>query len=209
MFELTKNLLFSVHGGGDGGVAGLLEDLLATINSLLDLPANALFGALLPGISVMLNIHPLFVHFPIALLSTFFLLDVLGSLLSKPVWRGVAGWFLFLGSVFAGLTVLAGLFAAATVPHGEDVHAIMENHEHLGVSVFGLAIFLSGWRLFVGQANGVANYLFLSFAALLWVLLVFTADLGGLMVYRYGVAVTAAEAGQDKAFIEHQHQHSN
>ncbi len=209
MFESTGNLLFSVHGGGDGvGLSGLISNFLAAIETLISLPPGERFSALLPGIAAMENIHPLFVHFPIALLSVFFLIDITASFLQKPDWRHTASWFLYLGTVFAGLTVLAGLHAASTVPHGEDVHEIMETHEHLGITIFLLATGLSVWRLSAkGVLHGAANVLYMIFAGLLCLLLVFAADFGGLMVYKYGVAVASSEVMHKDEFSQHDHEH--
>lgn len=208
MLNLFESLLFSVHGGGEGdGLIGLLNSFLAILENLATLPVKDIFPAILPGISAMQNIHPLFVHYPIALLSVFFLVDLAGSLAKKSNWRSVASWLLYLGSIFAGLTMIAGLIAADTVPHSEAVHEIMENHEHLGISIFLLSAILSVWRLIAKTAmQGATNYLYLFFGGLLCLLLVFAADLGGLMVYKHGVAV-AANAGQIENNHEHNHEH--
>jgi uncharacterized membrane protein len=211
MFDLSENLQFSVHGGGDsGGMAGLLGSLLTAIENWLSLSPGEMFAALLPGIAAMENIHPLFVHFPIAFLSVFFLIDLAGSVAKKSDWRRVASWFLYLGAIFAGLTMTAGLIAAASVLHGDDVHEIMETHEHIGITIFTLASALSVWRL-VGWASlqGAANYLYLIFAGLMCILLVFAADLGGLMVYKHGVAVEAARSVHINGISEHQHNHED
>lgn len=211
MFDLTNNLLFAVHGGGDsGGVAGMVAGILGFIESLVSLSPSELFANLLPGVAVLDNIHPLLVHFPIALLSLFFLLDLVGSLAHKSEWRRAASWFLYCGTVLAGLTMAAGLIAAASVPHGGDVHEIMENHEHLGISVFLLASALSIWRwLAKEQITGPANTLYLLSAAILAAMLVFTADLGGLMVYNYGVAVAPMTQINRKAAELHEHGESS
>ena len=155
------------------------------------------------------NIHPLLVHFPIALLSAFFILDVVATLAKKPQWRAVASWFLYIGSIAAVFTVIAGFMAAGSVVHGENVHEIMESHEHFGLSVLSLAIALSAWRIKSGGLiRGVANTLFLLLAAMLCVLMVLGADLGGLMVYQYGVAVKAVpvtEGGHDHEHADEHH----
>jgi uncharacterized membrane protein len=208
MFDLTNNLLFAVHGGGDsgGGVAGTVAGVLGFIEGLVSLSPAELFANLLPGLAVMDNIHPLLVHFPIALLSLFFLLDLVGSVANKADWRHAASWFLYCGAVFAGLTVTAGLIAAGSIPHGGDVHEIMENHEHLGISVFLLSSALAIWRwLSKEQIAGPANTLHLMSAAILATLLVFTADLGGVMVYNYGVAVEPMTQINRQAAELHEH----
>jgi len=211
MFDLSGNQLFSVHGGGDGdGLAGALGGFLSAIEGLASLPPGEIFPALLPGIAAMDNIHPLFVHFPIAFLTAFFVIDLIAGILRKPDWRYAASWFLYLGTIFAGMAMLAGFHAASTVPHGEDVHEIMETHEHLGVTIFSLAVVLSVWRLIGKPRQGVSNYLYLFFAGFLSVLLVFAADLGGLMVYKHGVAVLAVRSlGHVESFEEHRHEHSH
>ncbi|MCQ8104634.1 DUF2231 domain-containing protein [Methylomonas sp. SURF-2] len=208
MFDLTNDLQFSVHGGADsgGGVAGSVEGLLGFLEGLLNLSPAEMFAELMPGLSALDNPHPLLVHFPIALLIVFFLLDLSGTLAGKADWRRAAGWFLYFGALFAGFTVAAGLLAAGSVAHGGDVHEIMETHEHLGISVFALSAVLAGWRwLAKGQISGPANTLYLLSAGILAVLLIFTADFGGLMVYKYGVAVEpVSEMNQDAAAL-HQH----
>ncbi|MDD1621735.1 MAG: DUF2231 domain-containing protein [Methylococcaceae bacterium] len=212
MFDSNENLLFSVHGGGDdgGGMAGMLSVFLSAIEDLLSLSPSEILEHLLPGISAMENIHPLFVHFPIALLTLFFLIDFTGSVAKKKEWRQVAGWFLYLGAIFAGLTVTAGLMAAASVMHGDDVHEIMETHKHFGVSVFALATLLSIWRMAaMARLQGALNVLYLSCAGLMCVLLVFGADLGGLMVYKHGVAVEAARAAIAQGLDVRPHEHDH
>lgn len=209
MVDMNNFLSFQVHGGADhdGGVADGVSSLLTFVEELSAHDSAGIFPALMPGIAHMHNIHPLLVHFPIAFLSTFFVLDMLGTLAKKPSWRNVASWLLYFGTVAAVFTVTAGFIAASTVAHGVEVHTIMERHEHFGVSVLSLAILLSAWRLKSGGIiQGGANSFFLILAALLCVLMALGADLGGLMVYHYGVAVDAAMAPVD-GFMEHQHHH--
>ncbi|WP_150049161.1 MULTISPECIES: DUF2231 domain-containing protein [Methylomonas] len=208
MLDMVGFTSFAVHGGGDsgGGPAGAVESILSFIESLLQLSPAQVGQALMPGLASLDNLHPLFVHFPIALLTLFYLFDLGGSLWSKSSWRHIAGWFLYSGTVFAGFTVAAGLLAAATIPHGGEVHEIMENHEHLGISVLSLASALAVWRWLAKQElSGAANTLYQLLASVLFVLLTFTADLGGLMVYRYGVAVKPVEALNQAAALRHQH----
>jgi uncharacterized membrane protein len=136
------------------------------------------------------NIHPLLVHFPIAFLSAFFVVDVIGVLAKKAQWRYVASWLLYLGSIAAVFTVMAGLSAADSVEHNEDVHEIMERHEHIGIAVLSLSLFLSAWRLKRwGLHSKGGNTVFLCLSGVLCVLLSLGADLGGLMVYQQGVSV--------------------
>ncbi|HEY8095387.1 MAG TPA: DUF2231 domain-containing protein [Methylobacter sp.] len=208
---MNNYLSFQIHGGADhgGGIADGIASLLAFFEGLTAHDSPGIFPTLMPGIANMDNIHPLLVHFPIAFLSAFFVLDVVGTLAKKQQWRNVAGWLLYLGTVAAVFTVTAGFIAAGSVAHGEEVHAIMERHEHFGVSVLSLATLLSAWRLKSGGViEGGANSFFLILAALLCALMMLGADLGGLMVYKYGVAVKAAQV-QDIGVHEHEHVHDH
>lgn len=207
---MNNFLSFQVHGGADhAGIADSVAGLLAFFEDLSTHDSASLFSTLMPGISNMDNIHPLLVHFPIAFLSTFFVLDVVGTLFKKQHWRNIAGWLLYLGTLAAVFTVTAGFIAAGSVPHGEDVHAIMERHEHLGISVLSLAAFLSVWRMGSGGViRGGANSFFLILAALLCGLMTLGADLGGLMVYKYGVAVKSLQVPAAD-FHEHDHGHEH
>jgi uncharacterized membrane protein len=183
-------LSFSIHGNADGhnellemltGILGFFEGLTAN-----DGGANG--SNFLEGISSLANIHPLLVHFPIAFLSLFVVIDLIGTTAKKSDLRKFAGGLLYLGTFFAGLTVWAGFHAAETIPHGHNVHEIMERHEHLGISILGLSLALSAWRLRRSvEGFGIYNVLSIILAGVL----ILGADLGGLMVYKYGVAVEA------------------
>lgn len=199
-------LSFQIHGDADhsGGIADSIGELLVFFEQLSTLGPGAMFAALLPGVAGMMNIHPLLVHFPIALLTAFFAVDVVATLANKSHWRSIASSLLYLGTVAAGLTVLAGMSAANSIAHGEAVHEIMERHEHIGLFVLGLAALLSAWRLASGVSlSGAANGFFLLLSAILCGLLLVGADLGGLMVYRYGVSVLPVPAPADSGSHSH------
>ncbi len=144
--------------------------------------------SILPGIGAMDNIHPLFVHYPIALFTAFFIAEFLGVILKNENFRCAASFCLYLGTIAALFTVAAGYYAAATVDHTEEVHAIMENHEAFGVTVLIIAAVLSAWRIYVRRKFSPKWQLaHLALAFILSVIIAIGADLGGLMVFKYGV----------------------
>lgn len=208
MVDMNNFLSFQIHGGADhgDGIVDSVTSLLSFFEELSTHDSGSIFSTLMPGIASMDNIHPVLVHFPIAFLSAFFVLDLVGTLAKKQHWRNIASCLLYFGTVAAAFTVTAGFIAAGSVVHGEEVHAIMERHEHFGVSVLSLATLLSAWRLKSGGViQGGANSFFLILAALLCVLMMLGADLGGLMVYHYGVAVKAAAVPEDGYMHLHHH----
>lgn len=201
---MNNFLSFQVHAGNDiaNHFIAIVGVLLPFLEGLVGKGWRDVFSAIMPGVSGLANIHPLLVHFPIAFLSAFFVVDVVGTLARKPQWRSVASWFLYFGTVAAVFTVTAGFIAAATVPHGHNVHEIMTYHEYFGVTVLSLALLLSAWRTKSGVSMGAgANVFFLMLSALLCVFMALGADLGGLMVYKYGVAVQAVQIPDAEAHV--------
>lgn len=184
-----NHLSFYIHGNADGH-----NEILEMLTGLLGFFEGATTGGssngsnFLEGISSLANIHPLLVHFPIAFLSLFVAIDLIGTAMRKSEFRKFAGSLLYLGTVFASLTVWAGMHAAETVPHGHNVHDIMERHEQLGISILALSLALTTWRL-RRPVEGWGMYNLLS--VILAGVLIAGSDLGGLMVYKYGVAVQA------------------
>lgn len=213
MIDMNYFFSFQVHGSAGGhkssdGVAGIVEGLLTFLESLVGLSPTEMFSAIMPGISAMANIHPLVVHFPIAFLLAFFVIDLIGSLAHKQNWRELATRLLYLGSLSAGAAVVAGLIAEGTVEHGQNVHLILERHELFGFSILCLSLMLSAWRLMSGSIiKGVSNVIFILFALVLNILIFLGADLGGVMVYKHGVAVEAVEVTSMDYFHEHTHSH--
>lgn len=154
------------------------------------------------GIRELPNIHPLIVHFPIALFSVFLLAEFINFFINSEGLRSAASYTLYLGTLAAAATVLAGWRAESTITHTDAVHSIMESHEAFGITVLVIGIILSVWRLKRGRKFSPIErlvHLILAFVAV--VVLSLGADLGGLMVYRYGVGVKAVK-------VEGRHDHS-
>jgi len=201
---MNNFLAFEIHGGHDhDGVANSVGGLLAFIEGLVGKSPHDAFATVLPGITSMSNIHPILVHFPIAFFTFFVLIECLAAVFKKADWRVFSGNLLYLGTFSVILTVIAGLIAADTVPHGHNVHDIMENHEHIGISILVLSLLLSAWRAITKSMQGAAHVLFIGLAGLLLGLVVLGADLGGVMVYKYGVAVQAVPVPEGGFMHEH------
>lgn len=195
-----------VHGGGDGGagLVGVVDSLLQAVTNFLESGSGS-GGGLFGGIAALgFNVHPMVVHYPIAFLSAFFVLEVAGFASRRPALRNLATGLLYLGALGALAAVAAGLVAADRVPHSEEVHGIMEWHERLGITVAVLATGLAVWRALAKvDFSGMAEALYLSLAGMVITCMVFGADLGGRMVYQYGVAVESLQ--QPDASRLHQH----
>ena len=185
-----------LHGGADdsgGGLVGMVDHLLTDLTQFSE-RGNSF--ELFPGIQTLgFNVHPLFVHFPIAFLSVFFLFELITTLGKRNQLRPVTNALLYLGTLGALATITTGLIAASIVPHGEEVHEIIERHEHIGLTIAAIAVTLSLWRLLAKSISGVmANTLYFSLATIMVIGIIFGADLGGLMVYHYGVGVKTLQS---------------
>ena len=163
----------------------------------------SLFG--LQGLHQVFNVHPVFVHFPIALFPSALLLYGLGIILN---WRAacVAGRAcLYLAMAGTVVAVLTGLMAQDTFPHNERIHHMMQTHKTLGLVIGPLALLLTGWSFWHKAQQPNVRYGFLLGLLLLTGLVVQNADLGARMVFVEGAAVKAAVP----LMIEgHSHEHS-
>ncbi len=144
----------------------------------------------LKGAQELINVHPLFVHFPIALLLTSTAFYFLGTIFKKADLVGAAKWELYFGTLASAVTVWTGLKAAETVAHGGDTHQIMMMHQYFGFAVLGISLVLSAW-VFFSKENipGKGKPVFLLALVVLAAVLTQGADLGGRMVFLHGTGV--------------------
>lgn len=136
----------------------------------------------------MESVHPLVVHFPIALLVTAVALDGAAFLLRRPALHRVALWNLALGALAAGAAVWTGLQAAEIAKHSFEIHHVMELHERLGIVTASLAGLITLWRL--ARRDALRLWERAATTALLLALagtLACGAHLGGRLVYEFGV----------------------
>ena len=163
----------------------------------------------LESLREIINVHPLFVHFPIGLLvmSSFF---YWAGVLAKNEGLIQAGrWTLYGGAVFGIISVITGLQAANAVPHDDEVHRIMLLHQNLGYVILGLSVTLSAWTLAVKSAIPArGKWIFLIASLALTAVLTQQADLGARMVYLKGVGVGKKSMLEKAANVPVAHDHS-
>ena len=156
----------------------------------------------------MESVHPLAIHFPIALLMTSLLLDGLALLLKRPRLHRVALWNLGLGTLGAAVAVLTGLQAARIAKHSFEIHRVMELHRKLGIATLILTGLLTSWRLFTRDRLSPKTR-----ALTLLVMLVITgvtslgAHLGGRLVYEFGLGGVYGKRAAEIEVVNHEHHH--
>ncbi|MBI4372385.1 MAG: DUF2231 domain-containing protein [Candidatus Omnitrophica bacterium] len=158
------------------------------------------------GFQEILNFHPVFVHFPIALLSAACGFYFLGIVFRKEELLAVGKWSLYFGALSALLAVVTGLQAADTVSHNDETHQIMMAHQYLGFVILGLSAFLSAWLL-KAKANlpQKRKPIFLLALLLLAIMIAQQGDFGGRLVFLHGVGVGKKSMSQHSSHEHHDH----
>ena len=134
------------------------------------------------------SIHPVIVHFPIALLLTAVMLDLVAMIGAWPTLHRAALWNLALGAVAAGLAVWTGLEAEEAAKGPDAIYTIIGLHEKLGISTLVLSAVLLGWRLIkLDRLTRRARLLTLPLMLAMVGTVTFGAYLGGRLFYEFGV----------------------
>ncbi len=150
----------------------------------------------LPGISALQNIHPMFVHFPIAFFLGALAMEGL-ALFWREKYHDVSCRMLYLGTLMAVVTLPTGFLAmnnvAAADPRGHDApgHDFIHIHGNWMVSVTLVSILLSAYLFWVDKKRKQGGYRLGFFLGLLLLSLLLTlgADRGARLVYEFGTGV--------------------
>jgi uncharacterized membrane protein len=93
------------------------------------------------------EIHPLFIHFPLALLSVGILFDYLALVFQKESLVQAGWWNLVIGLVSATATIITGFIADSVVGHmEEDPLDIFHTHGSTQLLAITLFLVLFIWR---------------------------------------------------------------
>ncbi len=140
-------------------------------------------------------VHPMLVHFPIALLFASVVLDWLGYLLKHPNLTRAGFYSLTLGALGAGIAALSGPDHAVGDP---SVPLLLASHQNFASLTVGLAVVMFAARFLAAEGlrgSGAAAYLVASVVLLVAVSL--TGYYGGEMTYHHAVGVTMGAAPAD------------
>lgn len=153
---------------------------------------------MLPGFHAVLNSHPLFVHFPIALWLAALFFEILAVLRGSDEMHRTSARLLYLGTLAGILTVWTGLNAEASVPFGPAQKA-MGIHETLMLLTTSIAVGLCMFAFFARKKFTAAfRKILLLGLVILAAFLVLGADRGAQLVYQYGAGVNWPAAQQQK-----------
>ena len=143
-----------------------------------------------PGLHAMLNYHPLFVHFPIALWLAALLYEALSVWRARDDWHRTAIRLLYLGTLAAFAAAASGWVAQSSVPEGGSVHDVLEIHETIMLitTSFALALCILCFAKRGNFSTGLRR-IFLAGLVALAILTFVGADRGAQLVYQYATSV--------------------
>ena len=137
--------------------------------------------------------HPIFVHFTIALTSASLVFDALGFFLNKISLTNTGGWTLLGSAVMTLMTISTGLTSSTRAPVEEgEARSFLRAHMALGLIFFGLLVAVTLWRVSLWQSGRGVSWLYLVSLATVSLVMSLQGYLGGELVYRYGVEVEQA-----------------
>lgn len=141
------------------------------------------------------NVHPVLVHFPIALLFVAMAIELIGLLLKKYQQTSfIADILIWAGTVFGFFTLLSGLQAADTVTIPETAYRAVADHSLTAKITVAFFILYSIVRIFRYRNRSKLKPAMRITILLLGCIGLFglymTGEKGATLVYNYGIGVS-------------------
>ncbi len=135
-------------------------------------------------------LHPIMVHFTIALVSASLFFDLIGFLFGNASFPVVGWWTLAAAFVMTIFTVLTGVKSRMNLPIAEgEARSFLRSHLALGLIFFGMLTAATIWRASIWQTGNEISWWYLSAIGATALAMGLQGYLGGELVYRYGAEV--------------------
>ena len=135
-------------------------------------------------------LHPILVHFTIALTSASLFFDLLGRVLHAPGLAATGWWTLALSAVATLATLATGVASRIALDIGEgEARSYLRLHMALGPVFFGMLVAATIWRAVLRDTGREAGWWYLAALGLTVGVMTVQGFLGGELVYRWGTAV--------------------
>jgi len=134
-----------------------------------------------------IHLHPMVVHFPIALFITALSFDVASLIFKNPHWHRTAVHIYICAALLTPLVLRTGINEAERVHLN---HPILDQHRRYALWTMWTAL-ASLPVLYVMKEKGSKFFrvVFLVFCLSVVGLVSFTADKGGILVFEYGIGI--------------------
>lgn len=135
-------------------------------------------------------IHPIIVHFVIAMVFFSFFCDVLGYLTHRYRLFEVSFWNLMIAAISIFLAVIFGQFEAGLAQPYAAAQSTLSLHTITGWSLAALTVAITAWRFVIRRQNSLkVPPVYLGAVTLLSCLVFFQMILGSQLVWVYGLHV--------------------
>ena len=148
------------------------------------------------------TLHPIVVHFVIAMALITFVFDLFGSVFRKPALYEVSFWNLLFATAAIFVAIIFGQVEAGLAdPYGASSE-ILNLHSTIGWSLAGILSLLSGWRYVIRSKDPQQLPLgFLAAGAGLTALIVVQVTLGNQLIWVYGLHTVKVVAAMREGLI--------
>jgi uncharacterized membrane protein len=148
----------------------------------------------------MPNIHPLIIHFPIALILVILACDAIGLFFKKKSLFDVGTILSVFALAGAAAALISGLLAEDSAWKISQAHELLEDHETAAWIFLGFMAMYTAFRI-VFRRKISESLGWLSLLLALWGSLIVArvGYLGGEMVFHYGTGVQQAEIQTNRA----------
>ena len=137
------------------------------------------------------ELHPRIVHFPVALLSTYAVLEIIGIIFKKDSINKCALLLLCLGVVAAFLAVLSGNGAFSSFQFWtSESTAVLNEHQKYATFLLWSSLIICAIRLFLTLKKkfvGYKKFVFIIFSIFILFLVYETGAQGGKLVTKFGI----------------------
>jgi uncharacterized membrane protein len=147
---------------------------------------------LLPGVEHLQNLHPLFVHYPLALLLGAAVAYLAAWIRRSDRLAGIAFALLLAGTVAGAVALGTGLYAEDGVMVARSVRAsILDEHKDLMIATAAIAVVLTVWAIVARPFPRRLRVLFIAGLLAMVAVMFKGADDGGRLVYDYNAGGNA------------------
>ena len=145
------------------------------------------------------TVHPIVVHFVIAMVLFAFLCDVTGYLTRNHKLYEVSWWNMFVATISIFIAIIFGQIEAGLALAYDAVEPILDLHTLIGWSLSGIIAAITGWRYVIRSQNPRRiPVAYLGIGLLLTCLVFFQVYLGDELVWIYGLhTVPVVEAAKE------------
>jgi uncharacterized membrane protein len=135
-------------------------------------------------------LHPILVHFTIALTSISLVFDIAARLFRAPSLADVGWWTLAAATIITILTIGSGIASRIRLPVEEsDARSWLRAHMALGPAFFGMLVAITVWRADSWNDHRPVSAWYLISLGFAAGVMTIQGFLGGELVYRYGMDV--------------------